>query len=147
MRKGMGNRGGPAIETLTRGLERRRQVRAAETPSKRGARPRSRRAMFDHGARRKQKGWVMNESWNGPGRRQVRHRRNHNHGAAPALHLAGDARPCATVVVFVGMRLAAPILNPILFAVVLALLFSPIYAWLRGAAYLPRWPWLSCWWV
>jgi AI-2 transport protein TqsA len=35
------------------------------------------------------------------------------------------------VVVFVGMRLAAPILNPILFAVVLALLFSPIYAWLR----------------
>jgi AI-2 transport protein TqsA len=36
----------------------------------------------------------------------------------------------ATVVVFVGMRLAAPILNPILFAVVLALLFSPIYSWL-----------------
>jgi predicted PurR-regulated permease PerM len=35
------------------------------------------------------------------------------------------------VVVFVGMRLAAPILDPILFAVVLALLFSPIYAWLR----------------
>jgi predicted PurR-regulated permease PerM len=37
----------------------------------------------------------------------------------------------ATVVVFVGMRLAAPILNPILFALVLALLFGPIYAWLR----------------
>jgi AI-2 transport protein TqsA len=37
----------------------------------------------------------------------------------------------ATVVVFVGMKLAAPILDPILFAVVLALLFSPIYAWLR----------------
>jgi AI-2 transport protein TqsA len=37
----------------------------------------------------------------------------------------------ALVVVFVGMRLAAPILNPILFSVVLALLFSPIYAWLR----------------
>src|ERR671919_1017420 len=37
----------------------------------------------------------------------------------------------ATVVVLVGMRLAAPILNPILFALVLALLFSPIYAWLR----------------
>jgi AI-2 transport protein TqsA len=36
----------------------------------------------------------------------------------------------ATVVVFVGMRLAAPILNPILFALVLALLFSPIYGWL-----------------
>ena len=36
----------------------------------------------------------------------------------------------AMVVVFVGMRLAAPILNPILFALVLALLFSPIYAWL-----------------
>ena len=37
----------------------------------------------------------------------------------------------ATVVVLVGMRLGAPILNPILFAVVLALLFSPIYSWLR----------------
>jgi AI-2 transport protein TqsA len=36
----------------------------------------------------------------------------------------------ATVVVFVGIRLAAPIFNPILFALVLALLFSPIYAWL-----------------
>jgi AI-2 transport protein TqsA len=36
----------------------------------------------------------------------------------------------ATVVVFVGMCLAAPIFNPILFALVLALLFSPIYAWL-----------------
>jgi AI-2 transport protein TqsA len=36
----------------------------------------------------------------------------------------------ATVVVLVGMRLAAPILNPILFALVLALLFSTIYAWL-----------------
>jgi AI-2 transport protein TqsA len=35
------------------------------------------------------------------------------------------------VVVFVGMRLSAPILNPILFAVILALLFSPIYGWLR----------------
>jgi predicted PurR-regulated permease PerM len=37
----------------------------------------------------------------------------------------------ALVVVFTGMRLAAPILDPILFAVVLALLFSPVYAWLR----------------
>src|SRR5215208_2927536 len=37
----------------------------------------------------------------------------------------------ATVVVFVGMRLAAPVLDPILFALVLSLLFSPIYAWLR----------------
>src|SRR5215213_1493603 len=37
----------------------------------------------------------------------------------------------ALVVVFVGMRLGAPILDPIFFAVVLALLFSPIYAWLR----------------
>src|SRR5919107_31240 len=37
----------------------------------------------------------------------------------------------ATVVVLVGMRMAAPILNPILFALVLSLLFSPIYAWLR----------------
>ena len=37
----------------------------------------------------------------------------------------------ATVVVFVGMRLAAPVLNPILFAVVLSLLFSPVYAWIK----------------
>jgi AI-2 transport protein TqsA len=37
----------------------------------------------------------------------------------------------ATVVVLVGVRLAAPILNPILFAVVLTLLFSPLYSWLR----------------
>jgi AI-2 transport protein TqsA len=37
----------------------------------------------------------------------------------------------ALVVVFTGMRMAAPILDPIFFAVVLALLFSPIYAWLR----------------
>jgi len=37
----------------------------------------------------------------------------------------------AVVVVLVGMRLAAPILNPILFAVVLALLFSPLYSWIR----------------
>ena len=35
-----------------------------------------------------------------------------------------------TVVVLVGMRLSAPILNPILFAVIVALLFSPIYGWL-----------------
>ena len=37
----------------------------------------------------------------------------------------------ATVVVLVGMRLAAPILNPILFAAVLALLLGPLYSWLR----------------
>ncbi|HEX5914071.1 MAG TPA: AI-2E family transporter, partial [Rubrobacter sp.] len=37
----------------------------------------------------------------------------------------------ATVVVLVGIRLAAPILNPIFFAVVLTLLFSPVYSWLK----------------
>jgi len=37
----------------------------------------------------------------------------------------------AVVVVLVGMRLGAPILNPIFFAVVLALLFGPLYSWLR----------------
>ena len=42
-----------------------------------------------------------------------------------------------TVVVLVGVRLAAPVLNPVFFAVVLALLFSPIYAWL-GRRGLPR---------
>jgi AI-2 transport protein TqsA len=37
----------------------------------------------------------------------------------------------ATVVVLVGIRFGAPILNPIFFAVVLSLLFSPIYSWLK----------------
>ena len=37
----------------------------------------------------------------------------------------------ATVVVLVGIRLGAPILNPIFFAVVLTLLCSPIYSWLK----------------
>src|SRR5215211_1179312 len=36
----------------------------------------------------------------------------------------------ATVVVLVGIRLGAPILNPILFAVVLTPLVSPVYSWL-----------------
>jgi AI-2 transport protein TqsA len=37
----------------------------------------------------------------------------------------------ATVVVLMGIRLGAPILNPIFFAVVLTLLFSPVYSWLK----------------
>src|SRR5215207_7625714 len=37
----------------------------------------------------------------------------------------------ATVVVLAGIRLGAPILNPIFSAVVLTLLFSPVYAWLK----------------
>src|SRR5215212_3924629 len=37
----------------------------------------------------------------------------------------------ATVVVLVGIHLGAPILNPIFFAVVLTLLFSPVYSWLK----------------
>jgi AI-2 transport protein TqsA len=37
----------------------------------------------------------------------------------------------ALVVVLVGIRLSAPVLNPILFAVVLTLLFSPLYSWLK----------------
>ena len=36
----------------------------------------------------------------------------------------------AVVVVLVGVRLAAPVLNPILFAVVFALLVGPVYGWL-----------------
>ena len=38
----------------------------------------------------------------------------------------------ATVVVLVGIRLGAPVLNPIFFALVLSLLFSPIYSWLKS---------------
>jgi predicted PurR-regulated permease PerM len=36
----------------------------------------------------------------------------------------------ATVVVLAGIRLGAPVLNPIFFAIVLTLLVSPIYSWL-----------------
>jgi AI-2 transport protein TqsA len=43
----------------------------------------------------------------------------------------------ATIVVLVGMRVGAPILNPIFFAVILALLFNPIYSWL-GRRGLPK---------
>jgi predicted PurR-regulated permease PerM len=43
----------------------------------------------------------------------------------------------ATAIVLVGVRLAAPVLNPVLFAVVLSLLFGPIYAWL-GRRGLPK---------
>ena len=38
----------------------------------------------------------------------------------------------ATVIVLVGIRLGAPVLNPIFFALVLSLLFSPIYSWLKS---------------
>ena len=37
----------------------------------------------------------------------------------------------AAVVVLVGVRLSAPVLNPILFAVVFALLCAPVYGWLQ----------------
>src|SRR5919107_4897431 len=43
----------------------------------------------------------------------------------------------ATGIVLVIIRLGAPILNPIFFALVLSLLFSPIYAWL-GRRGLPK---------
>ena len=45
----------------------------------------------------------------------------------------------ATVIVLVGIRFGAPILNPIFFALVLSLLFSPIYSCSSTAARLPRW--------
>src|SRR5215216_6994143 len=37
----------------------------------------------------------------------------------------------ATIVVLAGMRLGAPVLTPTLFALVLSLIFSPIYSWLK----------------
>jgi AI-2 transport protein TqsA len=37
----------------------------------------------------------------------------------------------ATIIVVAGMRLSAPILTPTLFALVLSLIFSPIYSWLK----------------
>jgi AI-2 transport protein TqsA len=57
--------------------------------------------------------------------------------AAPSLLPAGAAGPATTVVMLVGVRLAAPVLNPVFFAVVLSLLFGPVYAWL-GRRGIPR---------
>jgi AI-2 transport protein TqsA len=37
----------------------------------------------------------------------------------------------ATIVVLAGMRLGAPVVTPTLFALVVSLIFSPIYAWLK----------------
>lgn len=37
----------------------------------------------------------------------------------------------ATIVVLAGMRAAAPILNPILFSTILAIIFYPLYTWLK----------------
>jgi predicted PurR-regulated permease PerM len=37
----------------------------------------------------------------------------------------------ATMIVFAGLRASAPIFNPILFAAVLAIIFHPLYVWLR----------------
>ena len=84
-----------------------------------------------NGARRKPKGQVMNEASGSP----VDNKSGISETISTALRQPSFLRVvlllAALVVVFVGMRLAAPILDPILFAVVLALLFSPIYAWLR----------------
>ena len=37
----------------------------------------------------------------------------------------------ATIVVLAGMRLGAPVVTPTLFALVLSLIFSPVYSWLK----------------
>ena len=37
----------------------------------------------------------------------------------------------ATIVVLAGMRLGAPVVTPILFSLVLSLIFSPVYSWLK----------------
>jgi predicted PurR-regulated permease PerM len=44
----------------------------------------------------------------------------------------------STIILLLGMRLAAPILNPLLFALVLSLLVSPLYGWLRRQRF-PSW--------
>jgi AI-2 transport protein TqsA len=94
-------------------------------------RDRTNRAGSGNGARRKPKGQVMNEATNN----LADDKSGIGETITSALRQPSFLRVvlllAALVVVFVGMRLAAPVLNPILFAVVLALLFSPIYAWLR----------------
>jgi len=83
------------------------------------------------GAWRKRKGQIMNEASGNP----ADDKSGIGESITSALRRPSFFRVAlllaALVVVFTGMRLAAPILNPILFALVLALLFSPIYAWLR----------------
>jgi AI-2 transport protein TqsA len=73
----------------------------------------------------------MNESSNDP----VDGRRGVPEAIATALRQPSFLRVmlvlAATVVVLVGIRIGAPILNPICFAVVLSLLFSPLYSWLK----------------
>jgi AI-2 transport protein TqsA len=73
----------------------------------------------------------MNESANNP----VDERSGIGEAVSSALRQPSFLRVmlflAATVVVLVGMRLGAPVLSPILFAVVLSLLFSPIYSSLR----------------
>lgn len=82
-------------------------------------------------AGRKSKGQVMNEAPGNP----VDDKSGIGETITTALRQPSFLRVmlllAATVVVFTGMRLTASILDPILFAVVLALLFSPIYGWLR----------------
>jgi AI-2 transport protein TqsA len=73
----------------------------------------------------------MNESTNNP----ADERTGNGEAVTAALRQPSFLRVmlvlAATVVVLVGIHLSAPILNPILFAVVLSLLFNPVYSWLR----------------
>jgi AI-2 transport protein TqsA len=73
----------------------------------------------------------MNESTNNP----VGERTGIGEAMTTALRQPSFLRVmlflAATVVVLVGIHLSAPILNPILFAVVLSLLCSPLYSWLQ----------------
>jgi AI-2 transport protein TqsA len=72
----------------------------------------------------------MNESTNNP----VGERIGISEAVTSALRRPSFLRVmlflAATVVVLAGIRLGAPILNPIFFAIVLALLVYPVYAWM-----------------
>ena len=83
------------------------------------------------GIRRKPKGQIMNEASGHPPDDKSGIGETITSALREPSFLRVMLLLAALVIVFVGMRLAAPILNPILFAVILALLFSPIYAWLR----------------
>jgi len=74
----------------------------------------------------------MNESTNNPAGERTRLDETVVGAARQPSFLRVMLILAATVVVLAGMRLAAPILNPLLFAVVLSLLFNPIYSWLKG---------------
>ena len=57
---------------------------------------------------------------------------------APIFHLlVGGA---ALVILIAGIKIAAPLLDPLLIAVLLAIISAPLMAWLEHKGMRPSWP-------